>query len=457
MKRTYWLACVPLLLVGCAASSSAPAAKPQPAPSILVQPDRDALELQKALEEAQALIDARTSGVVKPVIVDADAMLSMQIPQHPSIDGALQYFSTTLQPKIQNSLRRSAAHKAMVDQVLDEFKLPRALAYLPIIESAYVPTLTSSAGAHGLWQFMPATGLEYGLDIDWWIDERAHTEKSTRAAARYLRDLYRMFGDWSLALAAYNAGPGRVRRALADSNSATFWDLYEKSAIPRETRGYVPTFYATVIIASDPGAYGFELLENQSTDAKRVSVDGPVSLDYIAEVTGAQLEDLRRLNPELKRGVVPPRSSTIRVPSDFAQAVFDRASSMRYEDPYMAVASFTLRPGDTLTRISKAIGVPVDEISKMNGLRSPKVAVGRSIFLPVRQTELSARLEAVHSAPADRYYIIKQGDTLYSIARRNGLTVEELVDLNRLPADHVIQPGARLRVSMGSAVTAGGM
>ena len=180
----------------------------------------------------------------------------MNVPDHRSIRGALNYFSTDLHDSIQLSLLRSARYKKLIDATLDQYHLPHGLAYLPVIESAYVANLTSRAGAHGIWQFMPATAREYGLRVDWWVDERADPVKSTRAAAGYLRDLYNRFGDWSLALAAYNAGPGRVQRALTETGARSFWELQDLNAVPKETRGYVPTFFATLLIVSEPSTTG---------------------------------------------------------------------------------------------------------------------------------------------------------------------------------------------------------
>lgn len=446
-----------LLLGACATGTPPQSVSTLPAPAVIeADPVADAAALKEALEIAAHHIELRAAGTVKPVVVDAEAMASIEIPEHDSIRGAVKYFSTTLRPKIQRSLHRSAAYKSMVDSVLDEYKLPRALAYLPVIESAYVPTLTSSAGAYGLWQFMPPTGREYGLSIDWWVDERADPEKSTRAAAHYLRDLHRMFGDWSLALAAYNAGPGRVRRALKSSGSTTFWELSEKSAIPKETRGYVPTFYATVLIASDPETYGFELLEPQPMEVRPVTVAGPLSLSWMAEVASVDEEDLAALNPHLRKRVVPPGLNVVRIPAKAADQVLSRAATLRDEDPNVQVASFVLRPGDSITKLSKTLGIPRDDILNMNSLKSDRVRAGDAIYLPVKQTELSMLLQS-RREPADTTYQVQLGDTLYSIARRNGLTVDELRDMNRLDKDHVLQPGERLRVTLGTALTAGGM
>jgi membrane-bound lytic murein transglycosylase D len=203
-----------------------------------------------------------------------------------------------MKDSIQTSLLRSGKYKNLIDKALDEHKLPKGLAYLPVIESAYLPTLTSRAGAYGIWQFMPDTAREYGLRVDWWVDERADPERSTRAAVAYLKDLHGMFDDWSLALAAYNCGPGRVKRTLNESGASSFWELLDNGYLPKETRGYVPTFYATLLIASDPETYGFVLSGDEgSFDGTLVFVRGPFSLAYIAEAIGVDEDLLKDMNP----------------------------------------------------------------------------------------------------------------------------------------------------------------
>src|SRR4051812_14423364 len=297
---------IAIYAVACA--SPTPAPKPVAAAPALQPPSAAKLqaeEYRKALEAAYAEIVAREGKPVAAPAVDVEAAASIPIPDHPTIRGALQYFTTDLKPSIQESLLRSGKYKKLIDKALDDYKLPRGLAYLPVIESAYVPSVTSRAGAHGIWQFMPETARDYGLRVDWWVDERADPERSTRAAAAYLRDLYRQFNDWPLTLAAYNAGPGRVRRALEQNNAATFWELCDAGALPKETRGYVPTFYATLIIASDPTTYGFRLGESKDLDSKRIAVEGPLSLRHVADVAQVDEAVLRELNPALRHGVVP--------------------------------------------------------------------------------------------------------------------------------------------------------
>lgn len=412
----------------------------------------DARELRSELEGAYDKILARSSGATKGEVVDADAALSMNVPDHRSIRGALNYFSTDLHDSIQLSLLRSARYKKLIDATLDQYHLPHGLAYLPVIESAYVANLTSRAGAHGIWQFMPATAREYGLRVDWWVDERADPVKSTRAAAGYLRDLYNRFGDWSLALAAYNAGPGRVQRALTETGARSFWELQDLNAVPKETRGYVPTFFATLLIVSEPSRYGFKVIEADPIPTSEVEIQGPVSLGFVARACGMTEGEMLDLNPQYRRGVVPPEKVRLQVRKEVAPALLAKAANLRFEDPDVSVASFTLRRGDSIGSLAKRLKVRVEDIAEMNGVSPGTVRSGDTLFLPVTQSELSERLR---QHPADSYYTVSRGETLYSIAKGHGLTVEELLDLNRLDDDHVLQVGEKLRVSLGTAVTSG--
>lgn len=441
-----------IVCAGCSATlaPSTPAttaAAPQVAP-----PNPDANAYRAALEDAYSHIVAREGVPVNAPKVDVEAAVSMEIPDHKTVRGALTYFTTELKPSIQESLLRSAKYRKLIDKALDEYKLPKGLAYLPVIESAYVPTLTSRAGAHGIWQFMPDTAREYGLRVDWWVDERADPERSTRAAAAYLRDLYRQFNDWPLTLAAYNAGPGRIRRALETNNVKTFWDLVDLGAIPKETRGYVPTFFATLMIASDPQTYGFRINDPADIDEKRVEVSGPLSLSYLAEAAQIDEAVLKSLNPSLRRGVVPPGRTSIRVPSKAAETVAARATTLRNDDANIAICSFTLRDKDNVDRIARAIGTTTETILAMNDVRSAdRLRAGDAIYLPVRARKLGNLLS--HSS--EIYYAVAKGDTYYSIAKKHNLTVDELLELNDLEHSHKLHPGEKLRVTAARTMTAG--
>jgi membrane-bound lytic murein transglycosylase D len=414
-------------------------------------------EYRRALEAAYGEIVAREGTPLAPADVRppavAEIALSIPIPDHPTVRGALQYFTTDLKPSIQESLIRSGKYKKLIDKALDDNKLPRGLAYLPVIESAYVPSVTSRAGAHGIWQFMPETARDYGLRVDWWVDERADPERSTRAAAAYLKDLYRQFNDWPLALAAYNAGPGRIRRAMEATGATTFWQLLDNEAVPKETRGYVPTFFATLTIASDPATYGFRLGQAVEFDQKLIELEGPLSLRYLASVGDVDEAVLRDLNPSLRRGIVPPGRTSVRVPSKAVVAIAARAATLRNEDATVAICAYTLRQGESLTRLARTIGTDVETLLAMNKLRSAgAIGEGDSVYLPVRARELGSLM-----AHNDAYYAVRKGDTFYSIAKSHGLTVDELLELNELDHDHKLHPGERLRIAAARSVTAGGM
>ena len=460
-SRVLQLLSLTFCAAGCATlpPSPAPAAAPVITPeqrAALTVSDQSIAEYRKALEDSYAQIVARENVPVTEPHVDVEAAASIPLPQHRTIDGALTYFTTDLKADIQTSLLRSAKYKPLIDKILDEYKLPRGLAYLPVIESAYMPTLTSRAGAHGIWQIMPETARDLGLRVDWWIDERADPERSTRAAANYLRTLYRQFNDWPLTLAAYNCGPNRVRRALNENNATTFWDLLEAAAVPKETRGYVPTFFATLIIASDPLTYGFHLGDsNWRDDAKQVEMDGPLALKTIAEAANVDEALLRELNPSLRHGIVPPGRTSVRVPSRVAETVAARATTLKNEDANVAVCTLKLRKGDSLKRLAKAIGTTPETLVAMNNLRSVKAAgQGDTIYLPLRARDLSSLLAHAHD---DAFYAVRKGDTLSSIARKHNLSVAELRELNQLDREHKLHPGEKLRVNASRTVTAGGM
>ena len=456
MRNTFLLSVTALFAVSCASTTPAPVPVPTPAavPQVSAQLDADAF--RKELEAAYTHILARTDKPAPPPdaqVVDIEAAASIPIPEHRTINSAVRLFSVDMKDSIQTSLMRSAKYRNLIDKALAEQKLPKGLAYLPVIESAYLPTLTSRAGAYGIWQFMPDTAREYGLRVDWWVDERADPERSTRAAAKYLKDLHRMFDDWALALAAYNCGPGRVRRTLNEAGATSFWELLDSGLLPKETRGYVPTFYATLLIASDPATYGFTLGQPHESEAKGVEVRGPVSLAYIAEAIEVDEDVLKELNPALRRGVVPPGRIAVRVPAKHAETLVARADTLREEDAYLKYCAFKLREGDSIRKLARKIGAKPETLLAMNNLdEKDRLDAGDSIYLPVRARELGALLSRSES-----YYAVKKGDTLFSIAKQNGLTVAELRELNELGAKATLKPGQKLRVSGPETLTAGGM
>ncbi len=436
-----------VVLAGCA-GTPAPELSP---PKVVEVPSSTRSNTERLREELSAAHDLISNRpVAPPSIQDEEALASMDLPSHRSIPRSLNYFKTGLHDKIQESLNRSAEYRIMIDRVLREYDLPAGLAYLPVIESAYVPTITSRAGAHGIWQFVPATAREYGLRVDWWIDERADPEESTRAAAAYLSDLYEMFGDWPLALAAYNGGPGRIRRAMKRYGATSFWQLLDQRVIPKETQGYVPTFYATLQIARDPEEHGFYLLAPRRSDGGTVFLEGPVSLRYISSLIGIDELELADRNPALRHSMIPPGIQKLRVPSISAKALQARAGSLRYEDPYVAAAIYTANRGDSVASLAKRFRLDRRQVRSMNGMTSDRIREGERVYLPITQPELSFRL-GVADPSGKSFYLVKTGDTLLSIAQRVGLTLDELVSLNEITPDEIIHPGDRLKIRVDAS------
>jgi membrane-bound lytic murein transglycosylase D len=446
-----WLGLTTVLLTMACTSGGPPAPAPLPVPSGSPVAG-DLADFREGLEEAWAHIVAREAETLPSSIADPTAAASIEIPSHSSIDGAVRYFSTTLKESIQGSILRSSQYRTMIDGVLAEKKLPGAIAWLPVIESAYFPTLTSKAGARGIWQFMPATAREYGLRVDWWIDERNDPEKSTRAAATYLSDLHRMFGDWSLALAAYNCGPGRVRRTLEREGVTTFWELLERSALPKETRGYVPTFWATLLIVSDPAAHGFVMSDPAEIEKARIEIEGPVTLEYVARVAGIEPAVLRNHNPALHRGLVPPGRHSLSIPPVAKAPLLASANRMRFDDPELPVTLYRLSSNDTVASLARRLELDRKTITEMNGLRSDRLSTGTTLYLPTSTTRLSEML-ARRRSQVPEVYVVEKGDTLHGIARRHGLTLAELRELNELGEGRVIHPGDRLQVGQGTVAT----
>ena len=227
----------------------------------------------------------------------------------------MELFSGRLKGYLEEGLGRGSRYLPMVRSIFQAEGLPLDLAYVPLIESAFKPTALSRAKARGIWQFMRGTGLENGLQADWYLDERADPEKATRAAARYLKFLYEKFGDWHLALASYNGGWGRVQRAMKRSGKTDFWELSaSRRYLPRETRDYVPLILAAVVVARNPAQYGLIVQPLPAPQIEVVTIAGPTDLRRVAEWAGTSLETLQDLNPELRRWTTPPRGERVSAP-----------------------------------------------------------------------------------------------------------------------------------------------
>ena len=397
----------------------------------------------------------------------------IDIPLNTRVLAFVQLFTGRLKGYLEEGLSRGARYLPMVQDVFRAEGLPLDLAYVPLIESAFKPSALSKARARGIWQFMRGTGLEMGLKHDWYIDERADAEKSTRAAAKYLKSLHRMFdGDWHLALASYNGGPGRVQRAMTRSGRKDFWALSSNSRfLPRETRDYVPLILAAMIIARNPAQYGMNITPWEEQQFETVQVAKAVDIRRVAEWVDIPVQTIQELNPELRRWTTPVRATDyeLKVPMGTSELVRQRLAEA---DPteLAALNRHNVKKGETLASIAKRLKVSRADLAEANylTLRS-KVTPGQQLVIPRPPTLLlatrtenpapvvearSGDVVAVSNAQAPQVektaqskliHRVKPGDTLSSIARLYRTTVTSLKRWNRI-SGNAIQIGQRLTI-----------
>lgn len=359
----------------------------------------------------------------------------------------------------------------MFEQMLDKYGLPLELKYLPVIESALNPIAVSKAGATGLWQFMLKTGKGYGLEINSLVDERRDPIKSSEAAARYLKDLYTIYQDWNLVIAAYNCGPGNVNKAIARSGGKRdYWEIYFH--LPRETRGYVPAFIAANYIMtyySDHNICPVRVDDYVAVDTVHVSEE--IHLQQISDMLDIPLTQLRRLNPQFKRDIIPGnyKSYALNLPTIKMIAFIDQKDSItnyrRSEflthrlstDSYIsnnnistsdgANVYYKIQRGDNLSKIAQRNGVTVSQLKSWNNLKSSHITVGKRLIVNKRQIEtpksspeesqalLAQTDNEQHPAEnrsVNQYYRVRKGDTLSGIAQKNNVTVSQLKAWNGL-------------------------
>lgn len=354
----------------------------------------------------------------------------------------LRYFQEGITDRFQSYLDRFHHYKEVVEPIFREFGLPPELMYLSLVESGFNPRAFSRARASGPWQFMKATGRMYKLNVSWYVDERRDPIKSTVAAAHHLRDLYDRFGSWPLALAAYNAGSGKVSRAIRKTGTRDFWKIRRTWYLRRETKDYVPRFIAATLIAKNPTAYGFLAPEGDQHAFEEVLIGKPVQLSAITKQTGISFEELKRLNPELRRNIVPKSKGTgyhLKVPVGMATLVATHHETFPVwtQPPPPPTQWYRVRRGDSLSVVARRFRMKVRQLKNMNNLSSNLIRVGARL-----------RVRGGDEDYADDqiiWYRVRYGDSLGKIASRFGTSVSKIKRLNKL-STHLIFPGDRLRV-----------
>lgn len=349
----------------------------------------------------------------------------------------IHYFTTTGKGFLQETFQRAGRYRPMIERIFREEGVPQDLIYVAQAESGFEPKALSNAGARGMWQFMASEGNDYGLHHNWWVDERQDPEKSTRAAARALKDLYHQFGDWYLALAAYNSGVGTMERAVARTGYADFWELYRRGVLPRETRNYVPIIVATALIAKNPQQYGLnKIVEDKPESYDTVVLQAPVDLRLAAECAGTTMSELRRLNPSLLRMTTPTGSGFgLHVPKGTADR-FSAALALIPTDKRVLWRYHRVEAGESLTTIAHRYHTTVEQVAEVNNLEGhERLREGQELVIPISRERRSDR-------PAVRYRV-RRGDTLSELADRFGVSEAQIrawnhLHGNRLRAGHLL-------------------
>jgi membrane-bound lytic murein transglycosylase D len=356
------------------------------------------------------------------------------------VAGFISYFSNSQagHAHLLRSLERAGKYKDMIQKILREEGVPQDLIYLSVAESGFQPqALNTRSGAAGMWQFMPFLNA-YGLARNGWVDERFDPEKSSRAYGRYMKSLYQQFGDWYLAMAAYDWGPGNVQRAVMKTGYADFWELYRRGNLPGETKNYVPGIIAAIIMAKNPALYGLDkLVPMAPVISDTVTIDYTIDLHLVADVTNATLQEIVALNPSLLRMSTPHDAPfDLHIPPGTREAYTSRIKEIP-EEKRSNWRFHVVRAGESLDAIASALHARPAEIVETNGLKAGEsVEEGDELVVPV----------ATVSSTRPQSYKVRRGDTLITVADRFGVTVEDLRKWNRLPSN-TIAPGRTMTVA----------
>ncbi|MFD1094506.1 LysM peptidoglycan-binding domain-containing protein [Salegentibacter chungangensis] len=407
---------------------------------------------------------------LKARLAKLNARTPFNIEYNPILESVIKSYLKRNKKAMERLMALSDYYFPMFEQQLDRYDIPLEIKYLAIVESALNPRAKSWVGATGLWQFMYTTGKAHGLDISSYVDERMDPTMSTEAAAKYLANLYGIFGDWDLVLASYNSGPGNVSKAIRRSGgSNNYWHL--RRYLPRETAGYVPAFLATLYIFEYAEEHGFQPNRPEVAyfETDTIKVKEMITFDQVTKVTGVDKEMLQFLNPSYKLNVIPyvdDEDYVLRLPREASgvfvnneKAIYKYASEEIKEEkdklPNYVEAEdrirYRVRRGDYLGKIAEKYGVGISSIKRWNNLRSNNLRIGQYLTIYPRKPVVSGGSTASksHNKSTPKVYTVKKGDSLWSISKKfPGVTVQNLRAWNNVNSNH-LKPGMKLKLSKG--------
>ncbi len=414
--------------------------------------------------------------ILKSRLKELNAKTPFNVAYNPALESVIKSYLKHRRKHLQKLMMLSSFYFPLFEQELDNQNIPLEIKYLAIVESALKPKAKSRVGATGLWQFMFSTGKMYGLDVSSYVDERSDPIKSTKAASKYLSKLYKIFGDWDLALAAYNSGPGNVTKAIRRSGGyQNYWNI--RQHLPLETAGYLPAFLATMYIFEYAEAHGFKTIKNEMAyfETDTVVVKHMITLDQVSEAIGTPMEELQFLNPSYKLDIIPViknENYTLRLPrkvmGEFvknedsiyatAKAEFEKREKPL---PQFFNASdrirYRVKSGDYLGKISRQYGVRVSDLKRWNGLRNNNLKIGQRLTIYPRrphaavskpkQTKATTKIKPIIGNAL--LYTVQEGDSLWSISQKySGVSVQNIKDWNGISSNK-LKPGMTLKIAKG--------
>jgi membrane-bound lytic murein transglycosylase D len=375
---------------------------------------------------ADARTKAKAEAEIKSTHSDLPLMMTDQVA------GYISYFSGRGRGVFERAYARSGRYHDMIVNTLKQEGVPQDLIYLAQAESGFHPLAVSRVGARGIWQFMASRARGYGLYHNMWVDDRQDPEKSTRAAAQHLKDLYNQFGDWYLAMAAYNSGPGTVQAAVKRTGYADFWELYRRNVLPKETRNYVPIILAVTIMAKNPSQYGLDqVVMERSADYDTVTINYPVDLRLVAECVNSTPTELQDLNPSLLRLTTPHDGEfTLHIPAgtkdQYQTAIAAIPSGMRLWWRY-----YTVHSGDTVASLAHTYRVTAKSIEEANHLDGPELETDAKLVIPIAPGTHPQSDNATYARRITRYKV-RRGDTVETVAENFGVSAQMLRRWNGL-------------------------